>query len=139
MKTNALALLLFSGCGGSLNEDFAGTWLGTYSATLAGVGSSSSQGSLVLTVEGGELTDPNGCGNGGGPVVMTGEGDAARWEGAHVCPPISGPYCSSIVITMQAMDAALASEGKRLLVHASGTANGCGDTLSFVQSFDGRK
>lgn len=138
MRSVVLAVLMVAvfGCGGGVDEGFAGTWSGTGTFRSPGKPTYSGQTTISLAVVDGDLHVP-GCTASSPPLVVSGSGRAAEWSGQHSCPaPVQS--CPTTVVTITRYTAALLGDN-RIETTGESTVTGCGSSFQVFGSFSGTK
>lgn len=120
-----------------LNPAFAKTWQGGAVLTFPGFTPLTYEAQLSISVSGNNATVSHVCFDGSASVVASGSGNTANWSGTLVCPPVPVGNCSAVTATYNSAIASLSENNTTLTVQASGTATGCGTSLTFTNTFIG--
>lgn len=134
-------LLVASGCGGSsgtnLDSAMNGTWSGPGTVTISGSSPLSFDAQVGIAVSGQTATLTGPCLDRSGSISLQGTGRSASWQGSYPCPAVQFSNCAAVTLTVQNASATL--NGTSLTAQETGTAAGCGSSLSFSVSMTGTK
>jgi hypothetical protein len=125
-----VAVLALAGCGSS------GPTVGRTEIIFPGVGGIEWIGPLVIDTSGENAIIRSVCMFGSETVTMVGNGEAARWSGEVVCPPITLRDCDSVTISLTSIGGITINADKSQSAQGNGKGHACGIDADVTDTFE---